>query len=103
MTLEYLLVFIRTHPIGYAAKPERPVKRVRIAVDVVGILVPDPARMSLQVDFGDDDGARLAHGTELLDCADHVIEMLERRLAEDHVDTAGAERGHEVKPAVYHH
>src|ERR1700722_8844463 len=103
MTFEYLPVLIRTHPIGNAAKPERPVERIRIPVDIVGILVPDPPRMGLQIYFGNDDGTRFAHGTELLDGANHIIEMLERRLTEDDVDTIVAEGGHEVKAAAYHH
>ena len=87
MTFEYLPVLIRTHPIGNAAKPERPVERIRIPVDIVGILVPDPPRMGLQIYFGNDDGTRFAHGTELLDGANHIIEMLERRLTEDDVSS----------------
>src|SRR5450432_4272197 len=103
MVFEYLPILIRTHPIGCAAKPERSVERIRISVDVVGILIPDPARMSLQIYFGNDGGTRPAHGTELLDSAHDIIEMLERRLTEHEVDASGAERGHEVKVAAYHH
>src|ERR1700720_3420876 len=100
---EYFFVLIRSHPIGYAAEPECPVDRIRISIDIVGILVADPARMSFQIDFGNDDRPRLPHHTQLLHGADDVVDMFERSLAEHQVDAVGAERGDEVEVAAHHH
>src|SRR4030095_6752183 len=50
-TLKHPLVLVGSNPVRAAAKPECLIHAVRIPVDVVGVLVANPSRMSLQIDL----------------------------------------------------
>ena len=90
----------RALPVRLPRKAEQPVDRLRVAIDVVRVVLADPARMRLQIDDVDGLAARLCDPRQTRDGVGNAVVVLERRAADDQVEgpSLGEARDVEIPP-----